>query len=80
MFEDMKWLNEPSRWKNGGDSLTLETAAATDFWRETHYGFTRDSGHFLYREVEGDFDATVTVFGDFTSLYDQAGLMIRFDE
>lgn len=80
MFEDMKWLNEPSRWKNSGDSLILETADATDFWRETHYGFTRDSGHFLYREVDGDFDATVTVFGDFTSLYDQAGLMIRFDE
>ncbi|WAP50608.1 DUF1349 domain-containing protein [Arthrobacter sp. ATA002] len=38
MFENMKWLNEPSRWKHSGDSLTLVTAAATDFWRETHYG------------------------------------------
>ena len=80
MFDNMKWLNEPPRWKNGGESMILETAAATDFWRETHYGFIRDSGHFLYREVDGDFDATVTVFGDFTSLYDQAGLMIWFDE
>lgn len=30
--------------------------------------------------MAGDFDVTATVFGDFTSLYDQAGLMIRFDE
>jgi regulation of enolase protein 1 (concanavalin A-like superfamily) len=80
MFEDMEWLNEPPHWENGADSLTIETAAATDFWRETHYGFTRDSGHFLYREVEGDFVVTATVFGGFTSLYDQAGLMIRCDE
>ena len=80
MFEDMKWLNEPPRFEIGADRLTLETAPATDFWRETHYGFTRDSGHFLHREVDGDFDVTVTVSGDFTSLYDQAGLMIRCDE
>jgi regulation of enolase protein 1 (concanavalin A-like superfamily) len=80
MFEYMEWLNEPPHWENGADSLTIETAAATDFWRETHYGFTRDSGHFLYREVEGDFVVTATVFGGFTSLYDQAGLMIRYSD
>ncbi|MCC3264746.1 DUF1349 domain-containing protein [Arthrobacter gengyunqii] len=80
MFENMKWLNEPSCWENGGDSLTLETTAATDFWRETHYGFTRDSGHFLYREVDGNYEVAVTLSGNFTSLYDQAGLMIRSDE
>ena len=80
MFEGMEWLNEPPHWENGADLLTIETADATDFWRETHYGFTRDSGHFLYREVDGDFVVTATVLGGFTSLYDQAGLMIRSDE
>ncbi|MCC9174886.1 DUF1349 domain-containing protein [Arthrobacter sp. zg-Y179] len=48
MFENMSWLNEPTSWKADGDSLTLETAASTDFWRKTHYGFIRDTGHFFY--------------------------------
>ena len=80
MFEDMRWLNEPTRWTNHADSLTLETSAATDFWRETHYGFVRDTGHFFYTEATGDFMATATFSGDFTALYDQAGLMLRMDE
>ncbi|UWX98441.1 DUF1349 domain-containing protein [Arthrobacter zhaoxinii] len=80
MFENMTWLNEPASWKDGGDSLTLETADGTDFWRKTHYGFIRDTGHFLSTEVAGDFTATVTLAGDFTALYDQAGLMFRIDE
>ncbi|MCQ1949933.1 DUF1349 domain-containing protein [Arthrobacter sp. zg-Y859] len=80
MFENMSWLNEPTSWKVSGDSLTLETAASTDFWRETHYGFIRDTGHFFYTEVTGDFVATATFSGDFTTLYDQAGLMLRTDE
>ncbi|MCC9205011.1 DUF1349 domain-containing protein [Arthrobacter sp. zg-Y769] len=80
MFENMFWLNEPGSWNDNGDSLTLETAASTDFWRKTHYGFIRDTGHFFSTEVAGDFTATVTLAGDFTSLYDQAGLMLRIDE
>ncbi|MCC9177840.1 DUF1349 domain-containing protein [Arthrobacter sp. zg-Y750] len=80
MFNSMKWLNEPPKWQDTGDSLTLHTALETDFWRETHYGFIRDSGHFFYREVTGNFTVAVTFSGDFTTLYDQAGLMVRANE
>ena len=44
---DGVWLNEPERWTAQGDRLEMVTDRATDFWRETHYGFNRDSGHFL---------------------------------
>ena len=46
----------------------------TDFWRVTHYGFTRDSGHFLDTGALG-----LRFRGDFAHQYDQAGLMLRLD-
>ncbi len=41
------WLNEPQNWSAGETGLRLTTLDKTDFWRETHYGFTHDDGHFL---------------------------------
>ena len=58
----------------------MRTDASTDFWRETHYGFVRDNGHFLFVETDGDFTAQVKIHSAFTHLYDQAGLMVRVDE
>ncbi|HEY3599168.1 MAG TPA: DUF1349 domain-containing protein [Paraburkholderia sp.] len=79
MFEQCKWLNEPANWKRDGESLQVTTDHATDFWRETHYGFIRDTGHCYGARTAGDFSAQVHVHGQFASLYDQAGLMVRID-
>ena len=80
----MTWLNEPEQHAvadiAGGPELTVITGDGTDFWRETFYGFVRDSGHFGYREVSGDFTAEVTISGEYEQLYDQSGLMVRMDE
>jgi regulation of enolase protein 1 (concanavalin A-like superfamily) len=73
------WLNEPPDWSFEDDSLSLRTGQETDFWRETFYGFTRDSGHAWMCPVSGDFTAEVTVRGTYETLYDQAGLMFRVD-
>jgi uncharacterized protein len=75
----MEWLNEPPRWHEQGATLSVVTGGKTDFWRTTHYGFVRDSGHFRFDRVSGDFTAEVTVTGDYRALYDQAGLMVRLD-
>lgn len=77
---DWSWHNEPPAWEAREDTLTMTTGPKTDFWRVTHYGFVRDSGHFGYREIAGDFDAAVKVVGAYADLYDQAGLMVRADE
>ncbi|WP_419735702.1 DUF1349 domain-containing protein [Pseudomonas sp. COR18] len=75
------WLNEPKHYLAHPDgSLEVMTSLQTDFWRETHYGFIRDSGHLLAFETEGDFTAQVRVNADFRKLYDQAGLMVRLNE
>ncbi|TPK97092.1 MULTISPECIES: DUF1349 domain-containing protein [unclassified Mesorhizobium] len=79
-LDDMTWLNPPPHHTVGDGTFTVRTGKETDFWRETFYGFWRDNGHFLYRSVEGDFSAEVTVQGDYKVLYDQAGLMLRLSE
>jgi regulation of enolase protein 1 (concanavalin A-like superfamily) len=79
VFEGMTWLNVPPRWTVDGDTLTVTTGDRTDFWRHTFYGFVHDDGHFLHREVTGDFTAEVTLLGGYPALYDQSGLMVRAD-
>ena len=76
----MQWYNPPPAWEERGDTLVVTAGPRTDFWRKTHYGFVRDSGHFFYQEVAGDFQCDVVVRGAYASLYDQAGLMVRADE
>ena len=75
-----EWLNPPPNSQLNDDALTFETGPDTDFWRETLYGFRRDDGHALLVPVSGDFTAYLTFDGDYETLYDQAGLMLRQDE
>lgn len=76
---DPVWLNEPARWRRSGAELVLTTDPDTDFWRHTHYGFVRDSGHFWGVRMPGEFTAEVSVEGAYRDQYDQAGLMVRMD-
>lgn len=72
---NMTWYNEPPVWSGDPHTkLTIELGAGTDFWRITHYDFIRDSGPFYYQSIEGDFEATVKVVGDYKELYHQAGI------
>jgi hypothetical protein len=70
-----RWFNEPGRW----DGNTVTTDPDTDFWRTTHYGFVRDTGHILGVDKAGDFELTVTFSGGYREQYDQAGIAIRLD-
>lgn len=79
-FTRMTWLNPPPHFQIDGDTLSVTTGDRTDFWRKTHYGFVRDTGHFLHHPVPGDVTAEVTVAARYEALYDQAGLMLRVDE
>lgn len=79
-FKDGSWLNEPLNWQASETVLTVTTDEKTDFWRETYYGFTRDSGHFLAHTAGNSFTAQIRIQGEFRTLYDQAGLMVRIDE
>jgi regulation of enolase protein 1 (concanavalin A-like superfamily) len=80
MFDDCHWLNEPREWQLHPAGLTVTTDHGTDFWRETHYGFTRHSGHFFGRDTSRSFTATIRIRARYESLYDQAGIMVRLDD
>lgn len=75
------WYNEPKRWSVNETTISVHTERNTDFWQRTFYGFERDTGHFFYKSLSGDqpFNLTVNVRGEYRSLYDQGGLMIRID-
>ena len=75
-----QWFNEPPSWSREDDAILMTAGPSTDFWRKTHYGFIRDSGHVYFQTVAGDFTAEVKVSGGYKDLYDQAGLMLRIDE
>jgi hypothetical protein len=60
--------------------MHITTAEGTDFWQRTHYGFRADNGHFLYVLVAGDFTFTCRVVYEPASQYEQAGLMVRYNE
>ncbi|AHH94423.1 DUF1349 domain-containing protein [Kutzneria viridogrisea] len=77
-FADWQWLNEPGRW-SVDSGLTVHTDPDTDFWRVTHYGFVRDTGHLFARRIAGDFRLVTTFTGAYTHQYDQAGAMVRTD-
>ena len=80
MLSRCTWLNAPRHWRLDGGSLHVVTDHGTDFWRETHYGFTRDSGHLFALATDGDFTAELRVRASYAALYDQAGMMVRVDD
>lgn len=75
----MQWINPPTKWGVHDQRILVTTHGKTDFWRVTLHDFIQDDGHFYYETVTGDFTATVKVTGNYATLYDQAGLMIRED-
>jgi regulation of enolase protein 1 (concanavalin A-like superfamily) len=79
LLRRMKWLNEPASSVVSGNKLTAQARPKTDFWRKTFYGYITDNGHFLHLPVSGDFVFEARVDGQYASLYDQAGLMVRID-
>ncbi|HWA73127.1 MAG TPA: DUF1349 domain-containing protein [Polyangiaceae bacterium] len=76
----LRWHSPPKSARLGPTGLTLETAASSDFWQRTHYGFRVDSGHALLLPVAGDFQLETEVSFEPVHQYDQAGLFVRLSE
>lgn len=78
----LKWMNESKAWEENG-RIAMEASAKGDF-----FSFTAEDGTvtkvctapFLFREVEGDFVASVKVSGEFVLEYDSCVLLIYGSE
>jgi uncharacterized protein len=80
LLSRMSWLNPPAAEHYSEGVLTVRSKGKTDFWRKTFYGYVTDNGHFMYVPMLGEFTLQARVNGDYSALYDQAGLMVRLDE
>jgi len=80
MTSTPRWINPPQQWSEQDGVLRAVTDDTTDFWSNTWYGFNRFSGHVYGWDVAEDFTLQVRVRSDFTTLYDQAGIMVTADE
>lgn len=74
------WINEPAEWHSENNRLSVVTDDHTDFWRHTWYGFERFSGHIYATDAAGDFTFQTKIRAEFSTLYDQAGIMLMSDE
>ena len=77
---NFRWLHAPKAWSRDEGGLSVHTDPDTDFWRITHYGFVRDTGHVYGRDIAGNFRLRATFVAKYTHQYDQAGIMLRLDE
>ena len=73
------WLNEPPEHRVEDGFLHITTGDQSDFWNETAYGFTHYSGHALLADFPPDTAMEVEFSAEWTSEFDQAGLMIYAD-
>jgi regulation of enolase protein 1 (concanavalin A-like superfamily) len=74
------WINPPPTSEQDGETLTVTTGKETDFWNNTFYGFRHGNGHLLATPVTGDFSLTISFSASYSTLYDQAGAMLRVDD
>jgi regulation of enolase protein 1 (concanavalin A-like superfamily) len=75
-FRAGRWLNRPEVLVQDAGALRFRTAEGGDFWRQTHYGFERASGHALLCDMPERFAAEVEFAGRFEAKYEQAGLLL----
>ncbi|MFJ5356096.1 DUF1349 domain-containing protein [Pectobacterium sp. CHL-2024] len=74
--EQNAWINRPEYSEISEDRIVIVSDAHTDFWENTHYGFSHYTGHAYGKETESDFTFQVRIKADFKTLYDQAGIFI----
>lgn len=80
LLSRMTWLNPPASEFYDSGAVTARCKGKTDFWRKTFYGYVNDNGHFLHLPAAGEFQFQARVNGNYSQLYDQAGIMVRLDE
>ena len=75
------WTNEPAAVEMKENHMTVQAVQESDYWEKTLYDFVHRNGHALLKEFTRE-DAMEVTFQlkDFTELYDQAGMMVMYDE
>jgi len=79
--EDERFRFLPKRCKHkddGNGNVQMSIPSKTDLWRrDVKNGYVKENAPYYFRKVKGDFQVSVKVSGNFSSLFDQAGILIR---
>ena len=75
------WTNEPAEVKIEDGRLNVTAVHESDYWEKTLYGFQHRDGHALLTDLKRTEAMEVTfLLEDFQELYDQAGMMLWYDD
>lgn len=84
-FNKLKWMNEPLTWNvSESTGLTIVSNEKQDFWRKTYYKpcHIANDGHLMHDIFSSDENIMAETYFELTAVnqFDQAGLMVYFDE
>ena len=78
-WSEGSWTRKPVSISQDGNSLNVEAAAESDWWRTTAYGFIHDDGHALVKEFPNESAVEVSFILNYTEQFDQAGIFVTSD-
>ena len=71
--QNMRWMNEPEKWKQKDEEIKITCPMEVDYWRSTLHSFIKDDAPFYWMYADHDFEARLSMKGKYKYLYDQAG-------
>ena len=80
MVETGRWINPPKKFRLGTSDVTLQTESGTDFWQRTFYGFRNSNAPAFLFDRSDNFTFLVSIECEYSTLFDQAGIIIWIDE
>ena len=78
-WSEGSWTRKPVSISQDGNSLNVEAAAESDWWRTTAYGFIHDDGHALIKAFPNESAVEVSFILNYTEQFDQAGIFVTSD-
>ena len=79
-IKKLEWINEPKNYKIAENEIVITTAANTDLWQRTYYGFQNDNAPMLQMETEETyFSFVVKTTFESKRRFDQCGVIMYLD-
>lgn len=80
VLDQARWINPPRKFTVGQSEVTLFTEPGTDFWQRTFYGFRNNNAPAFVFDRSDNFTFSVSIECEYTTLFDQAGVVIWINE
>jgi hypothetical protein len=78
-LQGWQWMNTPASYQLKDGKLRVKAMEGTDFFNNPEDSSITASAPFLYREIQGDFTATLRLKPDFSDVWNAGALMMYAD-